>query len=79
MKTTRYFAERVLPRRPEVQQVWCERALITPLRKVVQANGRIRFWIHVPEVRKYLRVVTLADGVTIHNAFFDRNYKESTT
>jgi hypothetical protein len=25
---------------------------------------------------KYLRVILLEDGKTIHNAFFDRRYKE---
>jgi hypothetical protein len=25
---------------------------------------------------RYLRVVTLADGETVHNAFFDRGYRE---
>ena len=28
------------------------------------------------EVRKYLRVILLDDGETVHNAFFDRNFKE---
>jgi hypothetical protein len=25
---------------------------------------------------RYLRVVTLEDGETVHNAFFDRNFRE---
>jgi hypothetical protein len=29
-----------------------------------------------PPRPRYLRVVTLADGATVHNAFFDRNFRE---
>jgi hypothetical protein len=39
-------------------------------------DGRIRQWIFVAELGKYLRVVTLADGETIHNAFPDRDLRE---
>jgi hypothetical protein len=28
------------------------------------------------ETGKYLRVILLEDGETVHNAFFDRSYKE---
>jgi hypothetical protein len=28
------------------------------------------------EVGKYLRVIMLDDGETVHNAFFDRSFKE---
>jgi hypothetical protein len=43
----------------------------------VQKDNRIRFWGKVDELGdKVLRVVTLGDGVTIHNAFFDRGFKE---
>ena len=31
--------------------------------------------LFIAERKAYLRVVTLADMVTVHNAFFDRNYK----
>ena len=27
-------------------------------------------------MNKHLRVILLEDGVTVHNAFFDRTYKE---
>ena len=42
----------------------------------MQDDGRIRYWIYIGEYKKYLRVVFLEDGETIHNAFFDRNFKE---
>jgi len=55
--------------------------LSAPLRRQTQQDGRIRHWgrISVPgEARpRYLRVVTLDDGETIHNAFFDRNFREA--
>ena len=76
MKTTRYFREQVLRKRPYIQVEWCERILAQPLAKVVQADGRIRLWGIVPELGgRVLRVVTLADGETVHNAFPDRNFK----
>ncbi|WP_186708820.1 hypothetical protein [Euhalothece natronophila] len=46
------------------------------LKKKIQENGRIRYWQYIPELDKYLRVVTLDDGETINNAFPDRNFKE---
>ena len=46
------------------------------IHKEIQETGCIRYWIYVTEDNKYLRVVTLEDGETIHNAFFDRNFKE---
>jgi hypothetical protein len=30
---------------------------------------------YLPDVGKYLRVVTEADGDTVHNAFFDRRFR----
>jgi hypothetical protein len=76
MKTTRYFEEQVLRKRPYIQREWCQRALSSPIRREIQADGRIRHWIFVPELGKALRVVTLEDGETVHNAFPDRNFKE---
>lgn len=76
MKTTRYFENEILRKRPYIQREWCERALRNPLRRQVQPDGRIRVWIFIPELAKYLRVVTLSDGETIHNAFPDRNFRE---
>jgi hypothetical protein len=75
MKTTRYFEEQVLRKRPYIQRKWCEKAVQEPFRKEVQADGRIRFWAFIPEIKKYLRVVTLRDGQTVHNAFPDRDFK----
>lgn len=80
MKTTRYFEEQVLRKRPYIQRQWCLDAVASPIRRVVQSDGRIRFWrrIELPNDTRprYLRVVTLDDGETVHNAFFDRNFRE---
>lgn len=76
MKTTAYFrAMRTRPDRAAIRQEWIERVVQTPVREVVQGDGRIRRWAPVPEAGgKYLRVVLLADGETVHNAFFDRGF-----
>lgn len=76
MKTTRYFEQQVLRKRPYIKREWCEQALLRPARKEAQPDGRVRHWAYVAELGKYLRVVTLEDGATVHNAFFDRHYKE---
>lgn len=49
-------------------------ALKEALQTETQSNGRIRKWVYVEEYKKYLRVVTLEDGLTVHNAFFDRGF-----
>ena len=76
MKVTQYFdAVRVRPDRASIQNAWIERAMRNPIREVVQADGRIRRWAQIPEGGgRYLRVVLLEDGETVHNAFFDRRF-----
>ena len=76
MKSTRYFKEQVLRKRPYIKIEWCEKALKEFIRKKIQPDGRIRYWIFVKEIDRYLRVVTLKDGATVHNAFPDRGFKE---
>ncbi|HEX5035615.1 MAG TPA: hypothetical protein VFX30_00440 [bacterium] len=76
MKMTRYFQEQVKRKRPEIKLAWCVKAIQSPIRRVKQEDRRIRHWILIPEVGKYLRVITLEDGETIHNAFFDRDFEE---
>ena len=77
MKTTAYFeAIRKRPDRAVIEMEWIRRAVQSPLRETVQADGRIRRWIAVPEAGgKFLRVVLLSDAETVHNAFFDRGFK----
>jgi hypothetical protein len=80
LKTTRYFDEQVLRKRPYIQRGWCADVVANPIRRKVQVGGRIRFWGKITlegEARpRFLRVVTVEDGETIHNAFFDRNFRE---
>ena len=77
MKTTAYFeALRQRPDRATIRTEWIQRTIESPIREVVQADGRIRRWSAVPEAGgKFLRVVLLADGETVHNAFFDRGFQ----
>ena len=90
MKTTGYFTNSVrkivalmlglriflvMARRPYLRQEWIELVLANPVCTVVQANGRIRLWALIPELGKYLRVVTEPDGETVHNAFLDRRFR----
>jgi hypothetical protein len=75
VKTTEYFKTSVMSRRPYLKEEWIMQVIAKPVRKEVQENGRIRFWAFIPELSKYLRVVTEADGETVHNAFPDRGFK----
>jgi len=75
MKTTQYFTTSVRPRRPYLKDEWITSVLNNPIRTEAQANGRIRHWALIPELGKYLRVVTESDGETVHNAFLDRRFK----
>ena len=76
MKATHHFREQVLRKRPYIKIEWCEQIVKQPLASELQADGRIRYWGTVPELEGwFLRVVTLADGETLHNAFPDRNFR----
>ncbi|MEI6301111.1 MAG: hypothetical protein WCR74_06675 [Betaproteobacteria bacterium] len=76
MKVTGYFAAiRLRADRAIIRDEWIDRAIRTPIREAIQADGRIRRWVQVPEMEnKFLRVVLLPDGETVHNAFFDRRF-----
>lgn len=68
-KTTRYFKEKVLVKRPHIRVDLCERVV-----KQAERDGRRRYWAWVPEDGHYWRVVTEPDG-TLHNAMRDRTYR----
>jgi hypothetical protein len=75
MKTTAYFVSVVRLKRPDIEMVWIEHVLANPIKTLTQTNGRICYWANIPEADgRVLRVITLEDGETIHNAFFDRNF-----
>ena len=67
-------------KRPYIQRKWCAEVLAAPVRSHRQTDGRFRFWGKIvgpgEEHPRYLRVVTLEDGETVHNAFFDRGFRE---
>jgi hypothetical protein len=72
---TPYF-DKVLRKRPYLRKEWCEKVVDAPVRTEPQEKNRYRFWGQVPELGgRYLRVITLADRVTIHNAFIDRRFE----
>ncbi|HBB89638.1 MAG TPA: hypothetical protein DC047_18690 [Blastocatellia bacterium] len=73
---TNYFESQVLRKRPYLRKEWCIAIIENPIRFEIQSNGRVRFWGQVSELDdRVLRVVTLADRVTIHNAFPDRGFR----
>jgi hypothetical protein len=77
MKFTRYFLfVRQRPDRAIIKDEWILKTINNPLKTEVQADGRIRKWTYIEEIGKYLRVIFLEDGETIHNAFFDRSFTE---
>lgn len=72
---TAYFENEVLRKRSYLKKEWCIRVVENPIRWEAQEHNRFRFWAKCPELdNRYLRVVTLADKVTIHNAFPDRGF-----
>lgn len=79
MRTTRYFTEQVLRKRPYLTVELCEYALANALSTDTQDDGRIRHWARVTlpneSETRILRVITLEDGETLHNAFLDRNFR----
>jgi hypothetical protein len=64
------------PDRTLIREEWIRRVVDHPVREQVQKDGRIRRWAAIPEMEgRYLRVILLEDGMTVHNAFFDRSFK----
>jgi len=64
------------PDRAMIRDEWIQHVIDHPLTEVVQADGRIRRWAAILQAGgKYLRVILLADGETVHNAFFDRSFR----
>lgn len=78
MKFTKYFEyTRQRPDRIGINEEWIIKAFFYPIHEEIQSDGRIRRWAKIPEAdNKILRIVILEDTETIHNAFFDRSFKE---
>jgi len=78
MKVTEYFKYiRKRPDRSIIKDEWIEQVIKYPIKEEIQSDGRIRRWAKIEEMEgKVLRVILLSDGETVHNAFFDRSFKE---
>ena len=77
MRSTRYFEHmRQRPDRAAIRIEWIDYAIAHPVREQIQRDGRIRRWAPIAEMDgRYLRVILLPDGETVHNAFFDRSFR----
>ena len=77
MKFTEYFLHtQKRPDRAIIKLEWIQETIENPICTETQSDGRIRKWGKIEDQNKYLRVILLEDGETVHNAFFDRNFKE---
>jgi len=75
-KYTEYFENEVLRKRPYLRMEWCIQVIENPIKGERQEHNRFRFWGELKELEgRILRVVTLDDKRTIHNAFPDRRFK----
>jgi hypothetical protein len=55
--------------------LWIQFVIDHPVKEEIQEDGRIRRWAAIDEAEgRYLRVILLPDGETVHNAFFDRSF-----
>ena len=71
-----YFENEVLRKRPYIKKEWCVYVMENAVKSESQEHNRYRFWAALPELDgRYLRVITLADKLTIHNAFPDRGFR----
>lgn len=77
MKFTKYFElTKQRPDRAQIDISWIKHVCENPEFEFVQTDGRIRRWAKIIEMdSRFLRVVLLEDGETVHNAFFDRRFK----
>ena len=75
-KFTDYFENEVLRKRPYLKKEWCIYVMENVIKSEPQEHNRYRFWASIPELdNRYLRVITLDDKLTIHNAFPDRGFR----
>ena len=79
--TTSYFEHtRGRPDRAAIRDEWIEFVIENAVREQQQSDGRIRRWAKIEDAEgRFLRVVLLEDGETVHNAFFDRRFREAKT
>lgn len=68
MKTTKYFEyTRKRPDGSGIKEEWIRQTIEFPLETVKQSDGRFKKGSYIEEIKKYLRVILLEDGETVHN------------
>lgn len=75
MKFTNHFINDVKPKRPYLVPELLSDIIENPIKKEIQDDNKIKLWGYSSKDNKYVRVILLEDGETIHTAFFDRNFK----
>jgi len=76
MKYTEYFLyTRLRPDRSIIKYEWIEYAMNNYEHEEIQDDGRIRRWAFIETENKFLRIILLPDRETVHNVFFDRDYR----
>ena len=74
-KFTAYFEGEVLRKRSYLRKEWCIDVVENFEIMEQQEDNRYHFLMRIKELdNKYLRVITLEDKKTIHNAFLDRRF-----
>lgn len=76
MKSTAYYLHtRLRADRYAIREEWIMAVIAHPLHTEIQADARVRKWGWIEGEGRFLRVILLADGETVHNVFFDRSFK----
>lgn len=72
---TGYFeATRQRPDRQIIPLAEIASIVEAPHHTLEQPDGRTRLWGWSPSLNRWIRVIVLADGETVHNAFIDRDF-----
>jgi hypothetical protein len=74
-RTGYFVAAMTRPDRRAINLADVKRALEQPTYQATQLDGRRRHWLWVGAEQRWLRVIVEPDGETVHNAFFDRNFR----
>jgi len=75
IKYTKHFIDDVFPKRPYLTDELLLDIIEDPIKTEIQLDDKIRLWGFSSVHNKYVRIILLEDGETIHTAFFDRNFK----
>ncbi len=75
MKFTKHFIEDVFPKRLYLTSELLDEIIRNPIKTEIQEDNKIKIWGFSSVHNKFVRVILLEDGETVHTAFFDRNFK----